>query len=86
MVLRIHGREVIPPTSSRGWHERHDGNFGTQNVRYWHLADILTDAFNVRFWGESGHDFLRYERPLLTQSGHSAGPPMGTVDNLRFPY
>jgi hypothetical protein len=39
-------------------------------VRYWPIADIASCTAHVRFRGESGHDLLRRECPLLTQSGH----------------
>jgi hypothetical protein len=25
-----------------------------QNVRFWHIADMLNALTNVRFWGQSG--------------------------------
>jgi hypothetical protein len=40
------------------------------NVRYWSLADIDLCNANVRFRGQSGHDLLRCECLLLTQSRH----------------
>src|SRR5262249_59670888 len=33
-------------------------------------ADILFALINVRFWGQSGHDSVWLECPLVTQSGH----------------
>ena len=42
-----------------------------RNVRFWHLADMTFCTAHVRFRSKSGHDFLRCERPLLTQSGHT---------------
>ena len=32
------------------------------NVRYWHKADIVLTASNVRFRGKSGHRFTAYKR------------------------
>jgi len=42
----------------------------TRHVRLWHLADIAGLPLNVRFKGQSGHDLLQRECPLVTQSGH----------------
>jgi hypothetical protein len=38
--------------------------------RTWAFAGI---RFRGRYWGQSGRDVLRCERPLMTQSGHPAG-------------
>jgi hypothetical protein len=43
----------------------------SQNVRYWHLADIGLCAAHVRFRGLSGQEVLQCKCPLLTQSGHA---------------
>jgi hypothetical protein len=43
---------------------------GLCDVRYWPLADIPSCTARVRFRGQSGHDFLRRECLLLTQTGH----------------
>jgi hypothetical protein len=37
-------------------------------VRYWPKADIVPCTAHVRFRGKSGHDILRCECPLMTQS------------------
>jgi hypothetical protein len=48
-----------------------------RNVRFWPKADIPSCTAHVRFRRQSGHDFLRCECPLMTQSGHelAAQPP-----------
>jgi len=45
-------------------------------VRYWHLADIDSEAEHVRLVGESGHPKHTPKCLFLTQSGHL--PPPGT--------
>ena len=42
----------------------------SDNVRYWHKADIRAPEANVRIRGQSGHRDLRPPCPLMTQSGH----------------
>ena len=42
------------------------------DVRSWHKADIPSCTAHVRFRGQSGHDFLRCECPLMTQSAYWA--------------
>ena len=42
----------------------------TENVRYWHKADMDQCTAHVRYWGQSGHALLHCKCLLLTQSGH----------------
>jgi hypothetical protein len=42
----------------------------TDDVCFWHLADIPTAFRDVRFWEQSGHWDRQQECPLLTQSAH----------------
>jgi hypothetical protein len=42
------------------------------DVRLWPLGDIRKTAFNVRSWGQSGHDECTAKYPLMTQSGREA--------------
>ena len=77
LLVKTEGRWQIC-FSSLGYRERdetHPGEtFSVQlmYVRSWPKADIRSCTAHVRFWGQSGHDFLQCECPLMTQSGHRA--------------
>ena len=43
----------------------------SDDVRFWHKADLLNALTNVRFWGQSGHDLNGPLYRLMTQSGRS---------------
>src|SRR5262249_12853078 len=47
-----------------------DFEVGSQEVSYWHKADISRVSKDVRLWGLSGHRVKALPCPPLTQSGH----------------
>ena len=53
------------------------------NVRFWHLADILSCS-TCPFRGQSGHGRLHCTCLLLTQSGHDDAQ-RGFVNQMSWP-